>query len=412
MGVTQVIIGVPKEICPGEERVALTPANVGALLKKNGVEIRIERGAGEAAGFTDGDYENAGAKLTDRDDIFSNAQAILQVQTPGSNTTNGQEDLDKLKAGQFLIGMTDPLANAQFAQALAERKVTGLALELIPRITRAQSMDVLSSMAMIAGYKCVLLAANASHRMFPMNMTAAGTMNASRVFVMGAGVAGLQACATAKRLGAIVEAYDVRPAAREQILSVGAKPVELDLDTGEAEGSGGYAKAQGEDFLKRQRELMKEVIKEMDVVITTAAVPGAKSPILVTEEMVKAMKPGSVIVDLVAERGGNCDLTKAGETVVENGVLIIGPTNVPSSVPFHASQMFGKNIENLLNLLLDDNGDLQLDFEDQIVTDTVISHDGDVPHARLREMLGLPELKKAEPEAPADNGDDNGQEEK
>ncbi|HCD75023.1 MAG TPA: Re/Si-specific NAD(P)(+) transhydrogenase subunit alpha, partial [Alcanivorax sp.] len=396
------IIGVPKEICPGEERVALTPANVGALLKKNGVEIRIERGAGEAAGFTDGDYENAGAKLTDRDDIFSNAQAILQVQTPGSNTTNGQEDLDKLKAGQFLIGMTDPLANAQFAQALAERKVTGLALELIPRITRAQSMDVLSSMAMIAGYKCVLLAANASHRMFPMNMTAAGTMNASRVFVMGAGVAGLQACATAKRLGAIVEAYDVRPAAREQILSVGAKPVELDLDTGEAEGSGGYAKAQGEDFLKRQRELMKEVIKEMDVVITTAAVPGAKSPILVTEEMVKAMKPGSVIVDLAAERGGNCDLTKAGETVVENGVLIIGPTNVPSSVPFHASQMFGKNIENLLNLLLDDNGDLQLDFEDQIVTDTVISHDGDVPHARLREMLGLPELKKAEPEAPAD----------
>ena len=412
MGVTQVIIGVPKEICPGEERVALTPANVGALLKKNGVEIRIERGAGEAAGFTDGDYENAGAKLTDRDDIFSNAQAILQVQTPGSNTTNGQEDLDKLKAGQFLIGMTDPLANAQFAQALAERKVTGLALELIPRITRAQTMDVLSSMAMIAGYKCVLLAANASHRMFPMNMTAAGTMNASRVFVMGAGVAGLQACATAKRLGAIVEAYDVRPAAREQILSVGAKPVELDLDTGEAEGSGGYAKAQGEDFLKRQRELMKEVIKEMDVVITTAAVPGAKSPILVTEEMVKAMKPGSVIVDLAAERGGNCDLTKAGETVVENGVLIIGPTNVPSSVPFHASQMFGKNIENLLNLLLDDNGDLQLDFEDQIVTDTVISHDGDVPHARLREMLGLPELKKAEPEAPADNGDDNGQEEK
>ncbi|MFT6600208.1 MAG: NAD(P) transhydrogenase subunit alpha [Alloalcanivorax sp.] len=412
MGVTQVIIGVPKEICPGEERVALTPANVGALLKKNGVEIRIERGAGEAAGFTDGDYEKAGAKLTDRDDIFSNAQAILQVQTPGSNTTNGQEDLDKLKAGQFLIGMTDPLANAQFAQALAERNITGLALELIPRITRAQSMDVLSSMAMIAGYKCVLLAANASHRMFPMNMTAAGTMNASRVFVMGAGVAGLQACATAKRLGAIVEAYDVRPAAREQILSVGAKPVELDLDTGEAEGSGGYAKAQGEDFLKRQRELMKEVIKEMDVVITTAAVPGAKSPILVTEEMVKAMKPGSVIVDLAAERGGNCDLTKAGETVVENGVLIIGPTNVPSSVPFHASQMFGKNIENLLNLLLDDNGDLQLDFEDQIVTDTVISHDGDVPHARLREMLGLPELKKAEPEASADNGDDDGQEEK
>tara|TARA_B100000614_G_scaffold77232_1_gene68967 strand:+ start:7379 stop:8617 length:1239 start_codon:yes stop_codon:yes gene_type:complete len=412
MGVTQVIIGVPKEICPGEERVALTPANVGALLKKQGVEILIERGAGEAAGFTDGEYENAGAKLVDRDNVFFNAQAILQVQTPGSNTTNGDKDLDNLKADQFLIGMTDPLANPQFAQTLAEHKVTGIALELIPRITRAQSMDVLSSMAMIAGYKCVLLAANASHRMFPMNMTAAGTLNASRVFVMGAGVAGLQACATAKRLGAIVEAYDVRPAAREQILSVGAKPVELDLDTGEAEGSGGYAKAQGEDFLKRQRELMTEVIKEMDVVVTTAAVPGAKSPILVTADMVKAMKPGSVIVDLAAERGGNCELTKAGETVVENGVLIIGPTNVPSSVPFHASQMFGKNMENLLNLLLDDNGDLQLDFEDQIVADTVISHGGDVPQARLREMLGLPELKKAEPEASDDAEGDHGEEDK
>ncbi|MBL7248905.1 Re/Si-specific NAD(P)(+) transhydrogenase subunit alpha [Alloalcanivorax sp. C16-2] len=406
------IIGVPKEICPGEERVALTPANVGALLKKQGVEILIEHGAGEAAGFTDGEYESAGAKLVDRDNVFSNAQAILQVQTPGSNTTNGDKDLDNLKADQFLIGMTDPLANPQFAQTLADHKVTGIALELIPRITRAQSMDVLSSMAMIAGYKCVLLAANASHRMFPMNMTAAGTLNASRVFVMGAGVAGLQACATAKRLGAIVEAYDVRPAAREQILSVGAKPVELDLDTGEAEGSGGYAKAQGEDFLKRQRELMTEVIKEMDVVVTTAAVPGAKSPILVTADMVKAMKPGSVIVDLAAERGGNCELTQAGETVVENGVLIIGPTNVPSSVPFHASQMFGKNMENLLNLLLDDNGDLQLDFEDQIVADTVISHAGDVPQARLREMLGLPELKKAEPEASDDAEGDHGEEDK
>ncbi|MCH2559046.1 MAG: Re/Si-specific NAD(P)(+) transhydrogenase subunit alpha [Alcanivorax sp.] len=412
MGVTQVIIGVPKEICPGEERVALTPANVGALLKKQGVEILIERGAGEAAGFPDSDFEAAGAKLADREQIFSSAQAILQVQTPGSNTTNGDKDVDSLKADQFLIGMTDPLANPQFAQTLADHKVTGIALELVPRITRAQSMDVLSSMAMIAGYKCVLLAANASHRMFPMNMTAAGTLNASRVFVMGAGVAGLQACATAKRLGAIVEAYDVRPAAREQILSVGAKPVELDLDTGEAEGSGGYAKAQGEDFLKRQRELMTEVIKEMDVVVTTAAVPGAKSPILVTADMVKAMKPGAVVVDLAAERGGNCELTRAGETVVEHGVTIIGPTNVPSSVAFHASQMFGKNMENLLNLLLDDNGDLQLDFEDQIVADTVISHNGDVPQARLREMLGLPELKKAEPEAPADGGDSDGEEDK
>ena len=222
------IIGVPKEICPGEQRVALTPANVSALLKKQGVEIIIERGAGDIAGYPDSAFEAAGAKLVDRDEIFASAQVVLQVQTPGSNTRNGSEDLDKLKQGQIVIGMTDPLANPQFAQTLADKKVTGLALELVPRITRAQAMDVLSSMAMIAGYKCVLLAANESQRMFPMNMTAAGTLNASRVFVMGAGVAGLQACATAKRLGAVVEAYDVRPAAREQILSVGAKPVELD----------------------------------------------------------------------------------------------------------------------------------------------------------------------------------------
>jgi NAD(P) transhydrogenase subunit alpha len=222
----------------------------------------------------------------------------------------------------------------------------------------------------------------------------------------------LQACATAKRLGAVVEAYDVRPAAREQILSVGAKPVELDLDTGEAEGSGGYAKAQGEDFLKRQRELMTEVVKEMDVIVTTAAVPGAKSPILVTEDMVKAMKPGSIIVDLAAERGGNCDLTESGKTVVKHGVTIIGPENVPSSVAFHASQMFGKNMENLLNLLIDDNGELQLDFEDEIVAETVISHDGDVPQARLRDILGLPALAKPEPEAAEEASDADSKEEK
>lgn len=399
MGVTQVIIGVPKEICPGEQRVALVPANVATLTAKQGVDIIIEAGAGDAAGYPDDAYEQAGARIVDRKTVYADAQVVLQVQTPGSNVSNGDDDLNSLKADQVLIGMTDPLANPGFAQHLAAKNVTGLALELVPRITRAQAMDVLSSMGMIAGYKAVLIAAHASPRMFPMNMTAAGTLNPSRVFIMGAGVAGLQACATAKRLGAVVEAYDVRPAAREQILSVGAKPVELDLDTGEAEGSGGYAKAQGEDFLKRQRELMTDVIKEMDVVITTAAVPGAKSPILVTEDMVKAMKPGSLIVDLAAERGGNCELTERDSTVVAHGVTIIGPENVPSSVPFHASQMFGKNMENLLSLLLDDNGDLQLDFDDQIVADTVISHQGDVPQARLRELLGLEPLPQPEPEA-------------
>jgi len=395
-----VIIGVPKEICPGETRVALTPANVGTLLKKKqDLKILLESGAGEAAGYPDAAYTDAGAEIAERDAVFK-ADVLLQVQTPGSNTQNGDQDLAAYHEGQVVIGMMDPLANPSFASTLAANKVTGVALELVPRITRAQAMDVLSSMAMIAGYKAVLTAAATSNRMFPMNMTAAGTLNASRVFIMGVGVAGLQACATAKRLGAIVEAYDVRPAAREQILSVGAKPVELDLDTSAAEGSGGYAKAQGEDFLKRQRELMTEVIKEMDVVITTAAVPGAKSPILVTADMVKAMKPGAVIIDLAAERGGNCELTQQGKTVVEHGVTIVGPENVPSSVAHHASQMFGKNIENLLALLITDEGQMNLDFEDQIVQDTVVAHNGDVPQARMRELLDLEPLAK--PEADAD----------
>ena len=402
MGVTQVIIGVPKEICPGETRVALTPANVTVLKKKPDLRILVEQGAGIAAGYPDAEYQDAGAELVSRDAIFDQADVVLQVQTPGSNTANGADDLGKLRKGQLLIGMMDPLANPSFASTLAEKGINGVALELVPRITRAQAMDVLSSMAMIAGYKSVLMAAVAANRLFPMNMTAAGTLNASRVFVMGAGVAGLFACATAKRLGSIVEAYDVRPAAREQILSVGAKPVELDLDTAAAEGKGGYAQAQGEDFLKRQRELMTEVISRMDVVITTAAVPGAKSPILVTADMVKAMKPGSVIVDLAAERGGNCELTKLGETVVEHGVTIIGPANVPSTVAHHASQMFGKNMENLLNLLIDKEGKLNLDFEDEIVRETVVAHDGDVPHARMRQLLNLPELAApSKDEAPA-----------
>lgn len=398
-GVAQVIIGIPKETCPGETRVAFTPANVVVMKKKPGIRVLIEQGAGDAAGYPDEDYVSAGAELKDRAAVFAEAEVVLQVQTPGSSGEHGASDLQAIKAGQILIGMMDPLANPAFASILAERKVTGLALELVPRITRAQAMDVLSSMGMIAGYKAVLIAAEASNRMFPMNMTAAGTMNPSRVFIMGVGVAGLQACSTAKRLGAIVEAYDVRPAAREQIISVGAKPVELDLDTSSAEGSGGYAQAQGEDFLKRQRELMTEVVKQMDVIITTAAVPGAKSPILVTADMVKAMKPGSIIVDLAAERGGNCELTRAGETVVEHGVTIIGPANVPSSVAFHASQMYGKNMENLLNLMIDSEGQLNLDMEDEIFQNTVIAHQGDVPQKRMRELLNLPPLAVPQVEA-------------
>lgn len=386
-------IGVPKESLVGEQRVALTPANVIAIKKISPqIQVLLEQGAGLLAGYTDQEYETAGATLSNRDTVYTEANIVLQVQTPGYQHSSADQDLAQLSAGQTLIGMMDPLANPAFAQTLANKQVTGIALELVPRITRAQAMDVLSSMGMLAGYKAVLMAANASPRMFPMNMTAAGTLSASRVLVMGAGVAGLQACATAKRLGAIVEAYDVRAAAREQIISVGAKPVELNIDTSAAEGSGGYAQEQSDEFLAKQRAAMQEVIATMDVVITTAAIPGAKSPILVTEDMVKAMKAGSVIVDLAAERGGNCELTEQGKTIVAHDVTIIGPENVPSSVAYHASQMFGKNIENLLKLLLNEEGELVLDFEDEIVQETVVSHNGDVPQPRLRERLGLAAL--------------------
>lgn len=387
-------IGVPKESLPGEQRVALTPANVVAIKKISPqIDVLFEQGAGLLAGYPDTEYEAAGATISDRATVYSQANMVLQVQTPGYQHTNAADDLALLSNGQTLIGMMDPLANPAFAQQLAEKNITGLALELVPRITRAQAMDVLSSMGMLAGYKAVLMAASESPRMFPMNMTAAGTLSAARVLVMGAGVAGLQACATAKRLGAIVEAYDVRAAAREQIISVGAKPVELNIDTSSAEGSGGYAQEQSDEFLAAQRAAMQEVMTTMDVVITTAAIPGAKSPILVTEDMVKAMKAGTVIVDLAAERGGNCELTQQGKTIVAHDVTIIGPENVPSSVAFHASQMFGKNIENLLKLLINDHGELHLDFEDEIVKETVVSYDGEVPQARLRERLGLAPLE-------------------
>ncbi len=389
------IIGVPREICPGERRVALTPANVAALVKK-GREVVVESGAGQIAGYPDTAYADAGAQLEpDRAALFARAQIIAQVQSIGLNRSNGDDDLALLRSGQLVIGMMDPLGNPAVAQQLAQSGVTAVAMELIPRITRAQSMDVLSTNGMIAGYKGVLIAASTSGRMFPMNMTAAGTLNAARVFIMGAGVAGLQACATARRLGGIVEAYDVRPAAREQILSVGAKPIELDLPTEQAEGKGGYAARQSDEFLQLQRKLMGDVLAQQDIVITTAAVPGAKSPILVTAEHVQRMKPGSVIIDLAAERGGNCELTRAGEEVVVNGVTILGPINVASTVAFHASQMYGKNIENTLLHLIDKEGALALDFSDEIVAETVIAHGGDVIHKRMRDLLGLAPIAAA-----------------
>ncbi len=386
------IIGIPSEIKTGERRVAMSPVNVKSLTDK-GIKVLFQANAGDASGYPDAEYEQAGATITtDRAEIFAAADILLQVQSFGSNNDNSDGDLASLRSGQVVIGMMDPLATPSAAKAVAGTGATAIALELVPRISRAQSMDVLSSMATLAGYKAVLMGASASPRIFPMLMTAAGTLKPARVLIMGVGVAGLQACATAKRLGALVEAYDVRPAAREQIISVGAKPVELDLDTGESEGAGGYAKAQGEDFLRRQRELMTAVIAEQDIIITTAAIPGAKSPILVTEDMVKAMKPGSVIVDLAAERGGNCDLTQQGKTIIAHGVTIIGPENVPSELAYHATQMYGKNLQTLLELIIDGEGNLNLDFKDEIVAGTVVAHRGDVPHPHMRKLLGLPEL--------------------
>ncbi len=376
------IVAVPKETCPGERRVALVPAIVPMLLKA-GLQVHVESGAGVEAGLPDDAYTARGESVrivADRGELFASADVVLQVRTLGANPDAGRGDLELLRSGQALIGLAEPLTAADSIRALADRGATVFALELMPRITRAQAMDVLSSQATIAGYKAVLVAAEHLPRMMAMLMTAAGTLAAAHVFVIGAGVAGLQAIATAKRLGAIVEAYDIRPAVREQVQSVGGKFVELALETGQAETAGGYAKEQQEDFLRRQRELMAEVVRRNDVVITTATVPGKKSPVLVTAEMVRAMGPGSVIVDLAAERGGNCELTQADRTVVENGVTILGPTNLPATVPAHASQMYARNIATFLLHLVKD-GQLNVDVADEITRGTLVARDGQVVRA-------------------------------
>jgi NAD(P) transhydrogenase subunit alpha len=377
-------VGVPKETLRGETRVALIPASVAAL-KKAGLDVLIERGAGAAAGFIDAAYEQAGATVASRADVFSQSDILLQVRAIPA-------DLEALRPGQAVIGFADPLGSPDEVRQLSSRGVTAFSMELMPRITRAQSMDALSSMATIAGYKGVLLAADHLPRMFPMLMTAAGTVSAAKVFIVGAGVAGLQAIATSKRLGARVEAYDVRPAVKEQVQSLGARFVERELDTKNSEDKGGYATAQHESFYQRQREMMLRVVAATDVVITTALIPGKKAPILVTQEMVEAMAPGSVVVDLAAERGGNCALTKPDEIVIHNGVTIIGPSNPPALVPYHASQMYAKNITTFLSHLLGKDGAkkaaLELDLNDEITRETLLTKDGDVVHARVRELLG------------------------
>ena len=370
------IVAVPRENHPGERRVALVPASVPVLVK-TGMEILVETGAGQAAGYPDRQYVDKGAKIAaTRPEVFA-ADILLQVRVAGANPQAGPADLANYRNGQVVIGLCDPLGSPKPAADVAAKGVTLFALELLPRITRAQSMDVLSSQATIAGYRAVLLAAEALPKIFPMLITAAGTLSAAKVFVIGAGVAGLQAIATAHRLGAAVSAYDVRPAVKEQVQSVGGKFVEVAIDASAAETKGGYAQEMGEEFYRKQRELMMKVVAEHDAVITTAAVPGKKSPILVTAEMVAKMAPGSVIVDLAAERGGNCELTKADQRVVEHDVTILGPTNLPSEAPYHASQMYAKNIVTfLLNLVKEKQ--VQINLEDEIIRDTLISRDGQV----------------------------------
>ncbi|ACY14457.1 Re/Si-specific NAD(P)(+) transhydrogenase subunit alpha [Haliangium ochraceum] len=382
------IVGVPKETLPGERRVALTPTVLSPLTRAD-VKIHVESGAGVEAGYPDAAFEKVGAVIVpDRAKLFAEADVITQVNLYSNNPEAGRDDLALMREGQVLIGAADPLGGTAQVQELAATKATAFGLELVPRITRAQSMDILSSMATVAGYKAVLLAATRLPRFFPMFMTAAGTIQAAKVFVIGAGVAGLQAIATAKRLGATVRAYDVRPVVKDQVQSVGGTFVELELETNAAEDAGGYAKAQDERFYEKQRELMAKEVAASDVVITTAAIPGRKAPILITADAARGMSPGSVIVDLAAERGGNCELSQAGVDVVDSGVLILGPVNLATTMPFHASQMYSKNVVTFLMHLIKD-GAVQLDMSDEITTGTLMCKDGEVVHPRLRDILGL-----------------------
>ena len=391
-----VTIGVPRETYPGERRVALIPRTCDTLVKA-GASIIVEQSAGVEAGFADDQYVARGAKIATRAEVFGQADVIVQVRSLGANPEAGRADLALFRKGQTVIGFGEPLTSPREVSDLAQAGVSFLSMELMPRITRAQSMDALSSMATIAGYRAVLMAAMSLPKIFPMLMTAAGTVTAARAFILGAGVAGLQAIATARRLGAVVSAYDVRSAVKEQIESLGAKFVVLNIESTAAEDKGGYAKAMGEDFYRRQRELLTEVLREQDVVITTAAVPGKKAPILVTKEMASAMAPGSVIVDIAAERGGNCELTRPGETVMHQGITILGPLNVPSTIPYHASQMYAANIASFLKLMVQ-KGEFKLNREDEIIRETLVTHGNEVVHARVGEALGL------SPVAPAGEG--------
>ena len=383
------IIGVPTETFPGERRVALVPAVVPNLVKA-GCEVLVQQGAGDAAGFPDSLYAGKGARIAaTRHEVFKSADALLQVLGHGANDRTGRDDLPLLRPGQVLVGFLRPLGDPRTVEEIARTGAIAFAVELMPRITRAQSMDALSSMATVAGYKAVVLAAQILPRMFPMLTTAAGTIPPAKVLVIGAGVSGLQAIATARRLGGVVSGYDIRPAAKEQVQSLGARFVELPLAAADAEDRRGYARAQDETFYAHQRELLARVVAESDVVVTTAVVPGQRAPVLVTADMVAAMPWGSVIVDLAAERGGNCELTRPAETVVARGVTIIPAVNLASTVPTHASQMYARNLAAFFLHLVKD-GALRLDLGDEITRETLVTRDGEVVHPRIREALGLP----------------------
>ncbi len=382
------ITGIPAESYPDEQRVAIIPAHVPALINA-GVEVHVQKDAGRAAGFSDNSYREKGARIAnDRKKLFAAADIILQVRAAGANPENGLQDIRLMNKGAVLIGFLNPYSSTDMLNALAEAYVTSFAMELIPRITRAQSMDALSSMASISGYKATLMAACLLPRLYPMMMTAAGTITPAHVFVIGAGVAGLQAIATAHRVGAVVNAYDVRPAVKEQVESLGAKFVELNLESETAQDKSGYAREMSKQFYDKQRELMIRIIEESDVVISTASVPGKKAPLLITEEMVKSMRPGSVIVDLAAEQGGNCTLTKPGRTVEKYEVHIVGPVNLPATMPYHASQLYSKNVSSFLLPLIKENC-LDLSCRDEIAAETLLTHEGKVVNERVKQARGL-----------------------
>jgi NAD(P) transhydrogenase subunit alpha len=385
------IVGVPRETFPGERRVALVPAAIPNLTKA-GLQVVVEVGAGVGAGYPDADYVAKGAKIApERAEVFRTADIVVQFLCYGSNDKTGKADVPLFRRDQVLIGFMRPLGSLETIKEIAATGVTSFSVELMPRTTRAQSMDALSSMGTICGYKAVVLAADTLPRIFPMLTTAAGTITPGRVFVIGAGVAGLQAIATARRLGAVASAYDLRPAAKEQVQSLGGRFVELPIEAKDAEDARGYARAQDENFYKRQRELLGKVVAESDVVISAAVVPGKKPPILITKEMVASMAPGSVIVDLAGERGGNCELTRGGEIVVEHGVTIIGWFNLASTVPYHASQMYARNVSAFLLHLIKD-GKLALDLSDEIIQETLVTRGGEVVQPRVREFFSLPPL--------------------